>query len=99
MIRTKQGRFGEKLLESGAVLELSEKREDQLVRRGVAEYCKKEVPLFFKPIYKTEAELKRLRTKKELIAYGKEIGLVLSEEDTKETLIQAILKEMGGENK
>lgn len=70
-----------------------------MVKRGVAEYCDKEAPLFLNPSCKTEAELKRLRTKKELITYGKEIGLVLSEEDTKETLIQAILKEMGGENK
>lgn len=95
MIRIISGRYGPKLLGPGTVLNLDPSKEEILVKKKIAVYVGeigetdtddgKEAP------FKTFEELKRMRTKKELIEYAQSIGLhTLEEEDKKEVLIDAI---------
>jgi hypothetical protein len=98
MIRLIAGKYGPKLLGPGTVLTLEKVDEQRLVDRKVAVFIdasekdNKVVTDNVKPIKKTAAEIKKLKSKKELIKYAESIGLHSLEETlSKEALIDDII--------
>lgn len=105
MIKIVNGYYGPNLLGPGTILTLSKEKEDRLIRNGIAVSVKTEYENgseehestnvhdeVLEIDVKSEEELRKLRSKKELIAYAVSIGLHgLNEDAMKEELIKAIL--------
>lgn len=97
MIKIIRGRYGPKLLGPGTILNLSQDKEESLIRRKIAiaiEESKEEMESEDELQYeiKSQEEIEKIRTKKELIKYAKSIGLhELQESDNKEVLVNAII--------
>lgn len=98
MIKIICGKYGPRSLGPGTTLNLDKKTEARLVNRGVAVYLNEPNSGSDDSVegggikLKTEDELKKLKSKKELIKYAESIGQHdLEESNSKEKLISAIL--------
>lgn len=107
MVEIIAGKYGPKLLESGAKIRLSSEEEARLVRRRVAKYVKdsdvvesqntyvsksgETVTYGDEYVFKSEDEI-RIMKKAELAAYASEIGFDdFNQNSTKEEMVDSIM--------
>ncbi len=107
MIKIIAGKYGPKLLGPGTVLELSKEDESRLVNNKVAEYvtdhksknddevvsnATADSILSDNEFYLSEDEIKKMKSKQELVDYAASIGLEGMDTDMKkDDLVDAIL--------
>ena len=104
MVEIIAGKYGPKLLEKGAKLNLASSEEERLVRRGIARYVDDSektntyvskggeiVTYGDEEVFKTEDEIRGMK-KAELVAYAEEIGVEnFDTSSTKEEMVGIIL--------
>lgn len=104
MVELIKGKYSSALLQKGTVLSLSEKEEERLIERKVAVKVKEglinseatkfdsDVGVSDKVSYITEDEIKKMKSKKEIVEYAASIGLSnLDETEKKDALVNEVL--------